>query len=292
MAILAESFVLRLELPYSEYWLPLAIGMGVGFLALIVSKLAFVSKRNVPAPVQKPEPTQRDPFTEGSTTEQRKSVRRQGNPTAVHVALPHNKKDPAQGWVLDRSTGGLCLQASQEYAPGTQLAVLPVIPTPGVSVIERQNASAPFGCLLETPEKRLPAFLDLGTLGVRQVQPAQPFDLVFHLVRREVADRRKVVPWRQRHRRPLIGQGRVELEGVQHTPLPLDGRQRLPKDSTQAFQAIAVLVSLLRLTDRALDEFRGSLLLGDLRIFPAVEEVLVATAHHRPEELCRWVQFR
>jgi hypothetical protein len=126
MAILAESFVLRLELPYSEYWLPLAIGMGVGFLALIVSKLAFVSKRNVPAPVQKPEPTQRDPFTEGSTTEQRKSVRRQGNPTAVHVALPHNKKDPAQGWVLDRSTGGLCLQASQEYAPGTQLAVLPV----------------------------------------------------------------------------------------------------------------------------------------------------------------------
>jgi hypothetical protein len=125
MAIFAESYVLKLELPYSEYWLPLVIGMGVDVCALTVSKLAFGRKPLVPR--QKPEQTlKHDPFTDGSTTEQRKSFRRQGNPTGVHIALPDQKKQPSEGWVLDRSMGGICIQASQEYPPGTQLAVLPV----------------------------------------------------------------------------------------------------------------------------------------------------------------------
>ena len=123
MAMLAD--VLRLELPYSEYWLPLVIGMGVGVCALTVSKLAFGRKSLVPQ--AKPEQTlNHDPFTAGSTTEQRKSFRRQGNPTGVRIALPDQKNQPSEGWVLDRSMGGICIQASQPYAPGTQLAVLPV----------------------------------------------------------------------------------------------------------------------------------------------------------------------
>src|SRR5262249_13071509 len=125
MALFAGAYVLKLELPYSEYWLPLAIGMGVGVCALTVSKLAFGRKSLVPR--QKPEQKlNHDPFTEGSTSEQRKSFRRQGNPTCIHIALPEQKDQPSEGWVLDRSMGGICIQASQEYAPGTKLAVLPV----------------------------------------------------------------------------------------------------------------------------------------------------------------------
>jgi hypothetical protein len=40
--------------------------------------------------------------------------------------LPEQKDQPSQGWVLDRSMGGMCLQTSVEFNPGTQLAVLPV----------------------------------------------------------------------------------------------------------------------------------------------------------------------
>jgi hypothetical protein len=127
MAIFAESYVLKVEIPYSEYWIPLLIGMGVGICALSACKLMFGRKKEiVPDNPQKPQTLDHDPFTQGSTSEQRKSFRRQGNPTEVHVALPHQKNSPYKGWVLDRSTGGLGLHVHDEIKAGTQLVVLPV----------------------------------------------------------------------------------------------------------------------------------------------------------------------
>ena len=129
MAIFADTYVLKIDLPYSEYWIPLLIGMGVGACALTACK--FVGSRKKPI---LPEPQRElpksdpdhDPFTQGSTSEQRKSFRRQGNPTLVYVALPERKDAPSEGLVLDRSVGGLCLQTSNEIAPDTKLAVLPI----------------------------------------------------------------------------------------------------------------------------------------------------------------------
>ncbi len=140
MAIIAETFVLKLDIPLSEYWLPLIIGMGVGVCALTVSKLAFGRKNAIS---KKPKPAQtfdRDPFTEGSTNEQRKSFRREGNPTQVRLAFPDRKNQPACGWVLDRSMGGIGLQVSNEYKPDEKLAVLPVNApemTPWVDIVVR-----------------------------------------------------------------------------------------------------------------------------------------------------------
>jgi hypothetical protein len=127
MAILADTYILRVDLPFSEYWLPLIIGMGVGFCAITVGKLAVGRKQpSFKVEEKAPEnPDDRDPFTEGSASEQRKSHRRQGNPTAVRVALDGQKDQPAEAWVMDRSMGGVCLQSSQEYRPGTRLSVLP-----------------------------------------------------------------------------------------------------------------------------------------------------------------------
>ena len=131
MALFAESFVIKVNVPYSEYWLPLLIGMGVGVCALVVGKLVFGRRAliaNVPAAAG-PQPKAEDafdPFTTGSPTEQRKSYRRQGNPIEVYVAFPEQKERPRRGWVLDRSMGGLCLQTSDELKPGELLSVLPI----------------------------------------------------------------------------------------------------------------------------------------------------------------------
>src|SRR5438093_625901 len=98
MAIFADSFVLQLNLPYSEYWLPLAIGMVVGICALTVSKLVCAGKKEL-VPQPKATPTkEHDPFTQGSANEQRKSYRRQGNMTEVYIALPAQKDRPSRGW--------------------------------------------------------------------------------------------------------------------------------------------------------------------------------------------------
>src|SRR5947209_12802934 len=120
----ADTYILKVDVPFSEYWLPLLIGMGVGVLALTAGKVASGHRKRIH---EKPKQTcDHDPFTQGSATEQRRSFRRQGNPTEVYIAFPDHKKSPARAWVLDRSMGGLCMQASTEYDPGTQLAVLPV----------------------------------------------------------------------------------------------------------------------------------------------------------------------
>jgi hypothetical protein len=138
MGIFAETYVLKVDLPFSEYWLPLIIGMGVGVCALSVSKLAFGRRKAVPKKAA--QTFDRDPFTEGSTNEQRKSFRRGGNPTQVHVAFPDRKNQPAHGWVIDRSMGGIGLQVSNEYKPEEKLAVLPINApemTPWVDIVVR-----------------------------------------------------------------------------------------------------------------------------------------------------------
>ena len=151
MGIFADTYVLKVNLPYSEYWVPLLIGMGVGVCALTVCKVAGGRKKPV---VKMPEPEipksdpDHDPFTQGSTSEQRKSFRRQGNPTQVYVALPERKDTPGTGLVLDRSVGGICLQASDEFAPDTKLAVLPVNApsmTPWVDIVVRTCRKLPNG---------------------------------------------------------------------------------------------------------------------------------------------------
>ena len=129
MAIFASAYVIEVDLPYSQFWLPLLIGMGVGVVALTACKLVGGRKKAAPVKVEEEQPKSdpdHDPFTQGSTSEQRKSFRRQGNPTQVNIALPHRKDAPLSGVVVDRSVGGLCLHVSDEIAPGTTLSVIPL----------------------------------------------------------------------------------------------------------------------------------------------------------------------
>ncbi len=149
MALCAE-FPLKLDLPYSEYWLPLLMGMGAGVLALAAGRLIF--RKAPPPPPPAPVPKEDyDPFTQGSPSEQRKGYRRGGNPTQVFFALPGQKVNPQRGWVLDRSSGGLCLLVDQEIHQGTLMAVLPVNApalTPWVDIDVRSCKKGPDGFTL------------------------------------------------------------------------------------------------------------------------------------------------
>lgn len=120
---------MRLDLPYSEYWLPLVIGMGVALVALLVGKLTLTRRGRAVTPppeVVVKSKVEYDPFVQGSPSELRRAFRREGNPTEVLIAMDGQKDRPGRGWVLDRSTGGLRLLVSEEYRQGLVLAVLPV----------------------------------------------------------------------------------------------------------------------------------------------------------------------
>jgi hypothetical protein len=117
--------MLRVNLPYSEYWLPLLIGAGVGFLAILAMKATMGKPVEGPAE-QLPERKEYDPFTEGSRSDQRRSFRRGGSTIKVFYAFPDRKNHPDEAWVIDRSMGGLCLGAPTEVPVGTVLSLLPV----------------------------------------------------------------------------------------------------------------------------------------------------------------------
>jgi hypothetical protein len=67
----------------------------------------------------------RDPFDFGSAVEHRGAPRRRGRQVTVQIVLAAAPESPADGWVLDRSMGGLCLSAGREFAVGVVLGVRP-----------------------------------------------------------------------------------------------------------------------------------------------------------------------
>lgn len=114
---------------------PILIGMGVSVLCTIaVSKLVSGKKHVAPTPgaatgagavTDASEPSVDDSQLLWAPVDQRRTVRRVGNPTDVLVATPENKQQPRRGWVSERSLGGLHLHLSDEVKPGTLLSVLP-----------------------------------------------------------------------------------------------------------------------------------------------------------------------
>jgi hypothetical protein len=65
----------------------------------------------------------RDPFVHGSASERRVALRRTGNPKEVLLSDAEMKAKPIQAWIVDRSTGGLCLVLGDELPVGKILSV-------------------------------------------------------------------------------------------------------------------------------------------------------------------------
>src|SRR5262245_51364805 len=111
---------------YLEYWAPLASGVLAALLVLIVGRLIYRRRRLVhfapPASRGRASP-EADPFIHGSAMERRKALRRGGNPVSVLLTDAERKAKPLDGWVVDRSTGGLCLSVPNAVEPGTIVGV-------------------------------------------------------------------------------------------------------------------------------------------------------------------------
>jgi hypothetical protein len=80
-----------------------------------------------------PEPTAEDDL---AAEERRADPRRKGNPVSVQVSNEKATSEPFQGWVVDRSTGGVRLLVDQEVKPNTVLSVRPTKSHPGFTWVQ------------------------------------------------------------------------------------------------------------------------------------------------------------
>ena len=118
-------------------WIGPAAGLAATLMVFLIGWLVVSWRRRKdrtlsPMPPAPPMPTSKsktgvpsadDIFAQGSKSERRNSLRRTGNPIAVHISDADARSKPTTGYVLDRSTGGLCLSVSQEVQTGTVLSV-------------------------------------------------------------------------------------------------------------------------------------------------------------------------
>jgi hypothetical protein len=100
-----------------------AVGVVVAFAAYYFGRRLFAG-RTAPPPTRPGSGLCTDVFVHGSATERRAAPRRKGN--CVEVVVVEEPVKPAMdGWVRDRSVGGLCLLLDQPVPEGRELQVRP-----------------------------------------------------------------------------------------------------------------------------------------------------------------------
>lgn len=77
-----------------------------------------------------------DSGSDSGGSERRTEPRRKGNPVSVQVSNSNNTSEPFQGWVVDRSTGGVRLLVDQEVKPGSVLSLRPTKSHPGFTWVQ------------------------------------------------------------------------------------------------------------------------------------------------------------
>jgi hypothetical protein len=111
------SFLLVGDMTWQMLMVP-AAGVAVA-LAVLGAGFFFVNKRKVKAAaiesvtVADPLRAVADPFTQGGTSERRQSPRRIGQSIRVSIQLVNDPKTAFNGYVIDRSMGGLRLQVDR-----------------------------------------------------------------------------------------------------------------------------------------------------------------------------------
>lgn len=150
--------ILGLDISKYHEYLPYLVGCGVAtgvFLIIVVRKLLFGRARELAFSPNRPTNfTGQDDVGFG---DRRNTLRREGQPVLVHISSPAFQGATRDGWVLDRSTGGLRLRTDAPVAKGTivqMLAENAPDTTPWVTAIVRSckpiEQHFELGCEFET----------------------------------------------------------------------------------------------------------------------------------------------
>ena len=115
--------ILPLDMLLSDWFFLLApiVGLSSAGLVLVGGRLWLRSRRGkAPPPITVVGP---DPFEEGSATERRSALRREGRHVRVYITDAAAEGQPMEGWVLDRSVGGVCLSVTRQIPIETIVSV-------------------------------------------------------------------------------------------------------------------------------------------------------------------------
>jgi hypothetical protein len=139
MFIAIQAFVGYEHVPW-ELAIPISGALVAAGTAFVLSRFLFTkpaAPASAPPPAEKP-PCEFDPFVEGSASEQRNALRRGGSPVKVLIGNPEQGGKGQDGWVVDRSVGGLGLAVSDAIAEGSLLEVRAANAPPGTPWVEIQ----------------------------------------------------------------------------------------------------------------------------------------------------------
>lgn len=106
-----------------QLWLILGVGLAIGFAALFVGQHLFRRPREEAAGDVVIDRELFDPFVHGTRDEKRRAGRRRGKYLEIEMSDPDNDHALCQGWVLDRSLGGLRLMGDRDWPPGKILGI-------------------------------------------------------------------------------------------------------------------------------------------------------------------------
>lgn len=119
-------------------WTPVAVALAIGGVAaglvFVIGRFFFKPHRvagdpaDEEAPNLDPRPNVEEEYNpevarQGSTMDRRQALRRGGNPVAVFLTDADTESEPIRAYVLDRSTGGICLTVPESVEAGTVLSV-------------------------------------------------------------------------------------------------------------------------------------------------------------------------
>ena len=116
----------QLNLHSLNLWAASIVGILVGGATLLLGQ--FLVTRGLG--LKPPAPTtggdrHYDPFLFGSHLEKRTSLRRTGNPVSIVITEPGAPDKPFDGWVMDRSVGGLCVSSPRVFPVDAYLSIRP-----------------------------------------------------------------------------------------------------------------------------------------------------------------------
>jgi PilZ domain len=125
-----------LDLQHWQTWAAPLVGLASAGLMLVAARIVFRRRQGVPPIIKQGPATVQDPFELGSNTERRSSVRRIGKTIKVLISDATAQATPFQGWVCDRSMGGLCLAVPRQVETNMILSVRTVDADPGTPWVQ------------------------------------------------------------------------------------------------------------------------------------------------------------